>query len=162
MAASYQSIQQWLEAQLGKFATAVKNWSNGKFYSKAEVDKAISDAKTAIVGENLKESLETLESIKTWKEQHGTEYTSLLETVESKANASDVYTKQQTDEKISEVVAGSVDLTPYLKIETYTADKATFETKENAAATYQPKGNYFKDEDLVDIDQETMTAMLSD
>lgn len=35
MAATYQAIQAWLEAQFGKFATAVKNWANGKFAPKA-------------------------------------------------------------------------------------------------------------------------------
>ena len=38
--------------------------------------------------------------------------------------------------------ADATDLANYVKNTTYEADKATFETKENAAATYQPKGEY--------------------
>ena len=108
------------------------------FYTKEEVDSAIEDAKEAIVGEDLKDSLDTLESIKSWKEEHGTEYTNLLAEVQKKADASSVYTKGETDEKIAEVVAGSVDLTPYAKsaevAETY-ATKAQLEG-------YQVKGDY--------------------
>ena len=44
--------------------------------------------------------------------------------------------------EIKEAVSGKVDT------ETYEADKATFETKENAAATYQPIGEYLTETDL--------------
>lgn len=60
------------------------------FYSKQEVDSAIEEAKEAIVGEDLKDALDTLETVKEWKEEHGTEYTNLLAEVQKKADAETV------------------------------------------------------------------------
>lgn len=186
MAATYQQIQAWLQAQLSKMATAVKNWANGKFATKSELgdyaksadvvsnetynaDKAtfetkenaaktyqpigeyptktemssaIEEAKEAIVGEDLKDSLETLEAIKSWKEQHGTEYTNLVTSVQ-----------------------GKLDKT------TYEEDKATFLTKTEASNTYQPKGDYLeedaiadciKNSDLVDIDDAVFASWFAE
>lgn len=117
---------------------ALKSEIPTDFYTKAEVDSAIEDAKEAIVGEDLKDALDTLGTISSWKEEHGTEYTNLLAEVQKKANASEVYTKGETDEKIAEVVAGSVDLTPYAK----TAEVAeTYATKAQLEG-YQVKGDY--------------------
>lgn len=118
--------------------------------SESFVENAIEEAKEAIVGEDLKDSLDTLESIKSWKEEHGTEYTNLLAEVQKKADASSVYTKGETDEKIAEVVAGSVDLTPYAK----TAEVAeTYATKAQLEG-YQVKGDYLTEEDIEDLASE--------
>ena len=120
----------------------------GDYATNEALSSAIEQAKEDIVGEDLKDSLDTLESIKSWKEQHGTEYTNLLAEVQKKANASDVYTKAQTDEKIAEVVAGSVDLTPYLKsadaAETYQkiSDMSNYYTKEQAGSTFVKEADW--------------------
>ena len=75
------------------------------FYSKEEVDNAIEDAKEAIVGEDLKDALDTLETIKGWKEEHGTEYTNLLAEVNKKADAETVASTYATKAEVSAVEA---------------------------------------------------------
>lgn len=70
------------------------------FYSKEEVDEAISDAKEAILGEDLKDALDTLETVKSWKEEHGTEYTNLLAEVNKKADAETVASTYATKEEL--------------------------------------------------------------
>ena len=114
------------------------------FYSKEEVDSAIEDAKEAIVGEDLKDALDTLETVKNWKEQHGSEYTKLLAEVQNKANSKDVYTKSETDEKIAEVIADSVDLEPYAKksevAETYATNEKLQSLQEAINKSIESKG----------------------
>lgn len=51
------------------------------------VDAAVAEAKEAILGEDLKDALETLEAVKSWKDEHGTEYTDLLGDVQDNTAA---------------------------------------------------------------------------
>lgn len=59
-------------------------------------------------------------------------------------------------------LATKEELASKLDISTYNNDKATFETKENAAATYQPKGDYALKSDLSTLaTKEELTSGLS-
>lgn len=215
MAATYQQIQAWLQAQLTKLGTAVKNWANGKFATKTELgdylksdeaeetyqpigeyptktemSSAIEEAKEAIVGEDLKDSLATLESIKSWKEQHGTDYTNLVSTVQgkldkatydedkatflTKTEAGNTY---QTKEGMSEYAKASA-LEGYQPKGDYALESAldNYQPKgdyalSSALENYQPKGDYVEEddlegyikfEDLVDIDESVFTAMFAE
>lgn len=63
-------------------------------------------------------------------------------------NPSNYYTKNEVDTELgkkadaSKVSELETEVGKKLDASTYNTDKATFETKENAAATYQPKGEY--------------------
>lgn len=74
-------------------------------YTKGEVDEAISDVKDEILGEDLAEALETLETVKNWKEEHGTEYSNLLAEVNKKADAETVSSTYATKAEVSAVEA---------------------------------------------------------
>lgn len=75
------------------------------FYSKQEVDEAISDIKDEILGEDLADALETLQEVESWKEEHGTEYSNLLAEVNKKANSEDVANTYATKAEVSAVEA---------------------------------------------------------
>lgn len=73
--------------------------------SESYVDNAVNEAKEAILGEDLAEALETLETVKSWKEQHGTEYSNLLAEVNKKADSETVASTYATKEEVSAVEA---------------------------------------------------------
>ena len=50
----------------------------------------IEDAKEEILGEDLKETFETLKTVQEWTTKHGTEYANLLSDVQGKASQDDV------------------------------------------------------------------------
>lgn len=104
------------ETTYAKIADVYKKsetYAKSETYSQAEVDAAIDAAKEAIVGEDLKESLDTLESIKSWKEEHGTEYTNLLAEVQKKADATTVESTYAKKAEVEETYATKAELGGY-------------------------------------------------
>lgn len=99
----------------------------GSVYTKAEVDKAVEDKAKEVVGQivdEAPESFDTLKEISDYIDAHQEVVDGLNAAIGAKANKADVYTKEEVEGKIADI-----DLTPY-------------ETKENAANTYQPIGDY--------------------
>lgn len=143
------------------------------FYSKSEVDDAIANAKSQIIG-GAGQDYDTLKEIETWVLAHQDLYTALVTTVGEKAaksyvdeqlglkaNAADVYTKGEVDTELAkkadksdtytkqEVDAAieAVDITDQL--EDY-AKKEEVESqlaeKANASEVYKKTETYTKDE----------------
>lgn len=146
------ATQTWVKGQ--NYLTEHQDLSD---YAKtSEVEQAIEEAKEAIVGEDLKDSLDTLEAIKAWKEQHGTEYTDLVESVNSKADASaieDMATKtwvgQQNylkEHQSLEGYAKSTEISEAIN----GLNISQYETVTGAAGKYQPKGNYLTEHQSLD------------
>ena len=94
----------YLKSETAEATYAKKSELEG-LASESYVDSAISDAKDEILGEDLAEALETLETVKSWKEQHGGEYSNLLAEVNKKADSETVANTYATKAEVSAVEA---------------------------------------------------------
>lgn len=108
-------VKGWIEEKYSAVMAAVE----GKGYQteaqvKALAKSAADEAKAELIG-GAPETYDTLKEVADYISSHKSVETALNAAIGQKANADDVYTKTETDDKIAEVVAGSVDLTPYAK-----------------------------------------------
>ena len=113
------------------------------FYSKDEVDSAISDAKSELLG-GAGNDYDTLKKIQDWVEEHQDLYTALVSTIGEKADADDVYTKDEVDEVLEGYVTAD---------DVYTKDEVDAELakKADAADVYtktEADGKFLTEDDL--------------
>lgn len=113
-------------------------------YTKGEVDSAVANAKSEILG-GAGEDYDTLKEIEEWVEEHQDLYAALVTNVGKKANAEDVYSKQEVDAAIQEAV-DEVDVTEDLKDYAKTAD--VNKTLEDYAKKSEIPTDYLTEEDL--------------
>lgn len=113
-------------------------------YSKSEVDSAVANVKSEILG-GAGEDYDTLKEIEEWVEEHQDLYTALVSTVGSKADADSVYSKEEVDNAIQEAV-DEVDVTDQLKDYAKTAD--VNKTLEDYAKKSEIPTDYLTEEDL--------------
>lgn len=123
----------------GDYLTEHQSLDN--YYTKADADAmAVAKAKAEVAAlvDEAPETFDTLKEIADYIEQHQSVADSLNAAISAKANASDVYNKTEVDSKIADAVSGGVGA----------IDLSIYETKENASATYQPKGDYLTEQNL--------------
>ena len=111
-----------VKGRIEAMASSVMASVESKGYQTADQVKALAksaaDAAKADLINGAPETYDTLKEIADYISDHKSVETALNEAIGKKANAEDVYTKTETDAKISEVIAGSVDLTGYVQKET--------------------------------------------